>query len=271
MVADDIDLAAASATDRLGRLIGPMGVRFVLVPVGPAPSADGSVTAPPPDGSGAVPGHAALIDSLDRQLDLRRVELGDESLVAYENTAWLPVRAAASGAAAEASRQAGAEALIRSDYSDAVPVLPGPLPTEGAGLVAGEAVLLSEAVDERWELTVDGEVLPRRTAFGWATAWDLPSDLGVGTGGEATLRYRTAATRYAIVAAQVLLGLLALLLIRTWRHGPPFGRWMARRRVAGSSATTVIDLTAEPQEVATRDRATAAAGAPILEPTDRTT
>ena len=35
LVAEDIDLAASSATDRLGRLIGPMGVRFVLVPVDP--------------------------------------------------------------------------------------------------------------------------------------------------------------------------------------------------------------------------------------------
>jgi len=36
LVAQDIDLAASSATDRFGRLIGPMGVRFVLVPVTPA-------------------------------------------------------------------------------------------------------------------------------------------------------------------------------------------------------------------------------------------
>src|SRR5207342_2261781 len=102
--------------------------------------------------------------------------------VAYENTAWLPVRAAASGDTAVASRQAGAEALIRSDYTDAVPALPGPLPTAGAGPVQGEAVLLSEAIDGRWELTVDGQVLPRRTAFGWATAWDLPAGQASGAG-----------------------------------------------------------------------------------------
>jgi hypothetical protein len=227
LVAQDIDLAASSATDRFGRLLGPMGVRFVLVPVPAAPA-------------GTPPTPPAILDSLDRQLDLRRVELGDDSLVAYENMAWLPVRATASGATAVASRQAGAEALIRSDFSAAQPALPGPLPTAGAGPVQGESVLLSEAVDPRWELTVDGNVIPRRTAFGWSTAWDL------GAAGQGSFRYRTAPTRYVVVLVQLLLAVLALVLIRTWRHGPPFGRYLARRRVAASPATTVIDLTAEP-------------------------
>ena len=212
LVAQDIDLAASSATDRLGRLIGPMGVRFILVPVTPAATPGGPVTPP------------ALLDSLDRQLDLRRVELGDDSLVAYENMAWLPVRATASGATAAASRQAGPEALIRSDFSEAEPALPGVLPTAGAGPVQGESVLLAESVDPRWELTVDGTAVPHRTAFGWATAWDLAAP------GEGSFRYKTAASRYAIVLVQILLGVLALLLIRTWRHGPPFGRYLARRR-----------------------------------------
>ncbi len=64
--------------------------------------------------------------------------------------------------------------------------------------------------------------------------------------GQGAFRYRTAPTRYALVLAQLLLAVLALILIRTWRHGPPFGRWMARRRVAAIPASTVIDLTADP-------------------------
>ncbi|HEY8093236.1 MAG TPA: glycosyltransferase [Acidimicrobiales bacterium] len=256
LVAEDIGLAAGSATDRLGRLLGPMGVRFVLVPVADAPGGTGTSSAGGADA--AAPVRPALLDSLDRQLDLRRVELGDESLVAYENTAWLPVRAAASGGAAAASRQAGPEALIRSDFTGAVPALPGPLPTAGAGPVQGETVLLSEAIDGRWELTVDGQVLPRRTAFGWATAWDLPAGLAAGgAAGQGALRYRTAATRYALVLAQLFLAVLALILIRTWRHGAPFSRWMARRRVAAIPASTVIDLTADPP------------AQPLLKQTDR--
>jgi hypothetical protein len=230
MIADDLDLAANAATDRMGSLIGPMGVRFLLIPV----PADETAT---DDAADSV--RPALLDSLDRQLDLRRVELGDDSLVAYENMAWIPVRATASGAAAEASRQAGPEALIRADYAGVAPALPGPLPTAGAGPVSGDAVLLSEAVDPRWELTVNGEVQPRRTAFGWATAWDLSGP------GDGAFRYRTSPTRYAVVALEVLLGLAALLLVRTWRHGPPLGRWLARRRVAAAPASTVIDLSAE--------------------------
>ena len=82
--------------------------------------------------------------------------------------------------------------------------------------------------------------MPRRTAFGWSTAWDLDA------AGEGSFRYRTAVSRYAVVLVQVLLAMLALVLIRTWRHGPPFGRWMARRRVAATPATAMIDLSAGP-------------------------
>jgi hypothetical protein len=235
LVADDLGLTAGAATDRLGRLLAPMGIRFVLIPVEEGADEDTALSTDPVD-----PSRPAVLDALDRQLDLRRVELGDESLVAYENMAWIPVRAVATGPAAEASRQAGAEALIRSDFAGATPALPGELPTAGQGPVDGEAVLLAEAIDPRWELTVDGEVLPRRTAFGWATAWDLSS------AGDGAFRYQTAPTRYVLVAVQILLWVLALVLIRTWRHGPPFGRWMARRRVAARPAVTVIDLTAEP-------------------------
>ena len=47
-------------------------------------------------------------------------------------------------------------------------------------------MLLSEAVDSRWQLAVDGQAQPRRTAFGWATAWDVTR------AGSGALRYRTA-------------------------------------------------------------------------------
>jgi hypothetical protein len=250
LVAENLGLAAGAATDRLGRLLAPMGIRFVLIPVEEGGEEEPVLSTDPVD-----PTRPAVLDALDRQLDLRRVELGDESLVAYENMAWIPVRAVATGPAAEASRQAGAEALISSDFTGATPALPGLLPTAGEGPVDGEVVLLAEAVDPRWELTVDGEVLARRTAFGWATAWDLSS------AGEGAFRYRTAPMRYVLVAVQVLLWVLALALIRTWRHGPPFGRWMARRRVAASPAVTVIDLTAGPP-ADTRDE-------PVLEPSER--
>jgi hypothetical protein len=228
LVAEDLDLAANDATDRIGRLLGPMAVRFVLVPVAPPADAASDPTRP------------ALLDALDRQLDLRRVELGNDTLIAYENTAWLPVRAVASGSAADASKQAGAEALIRADYSGARPALDGPLPTAGVGSVDGSTVLLSEAVDHRWQLDVDGVAQTSRTAFGWATAWDLARP---GTG---SLRYNTSAARHAFVIAQVTLWVVALLAVRTWRHGAPFDRWRARRRVATSTAPTVIDLRAEP-------------------------
>jgi hypothetical protein len=225
LIAQDLDLAASESTDRLGRLLGPMSVRFLLVPAPVAASTAAPASAP------------SIVDALDRQLDLRRVELGDDSLVAFENTAWMPVRAVATGATAAASRQAGPEALSRADLSATEPALPSPQPTTGSGSVPdSSSVLLSEAVDPGWRLTVGGRTESRRTAFGWATAWD------VAAGGSASLRYRTAPSRYVLVALQVLLWIALLVLVRTWRHGPPLSHWRARRRVATSTTAAVLDL-----------------------------
>ena len=104
-------------------------------------------------------------------------------------------------------------------------------------------MLLAEAIDPRWELTVDGEARVPAHRF----------RLGHGLGPRRLRRRSRSATgrrrsRYVLVLVQILLGVLALVLIRTWRHGPPFGRYLARRRVAASPATTVIDLTAEPPD-----------------------
>ncbi|MEX1008864.1 MAG: hypothetical protein WD271_13595, partial [Acidimicrobiia bacterium] len=76
-----IELAADGRTNRLGRLLGPTGVRWVALPSTQGP---GGGTAP-----ATLPGWRR---ALDGQLDLARLKTG-RGLVLYENLAWIPLRA----------------------------------------------------------------------------------------------------------------------------------------------------------------------------------
>ena len=104
-------------------------------------------------------------------------------------------------------------------------------------------MLLSEAVDDRWELTVDGQVAApaHRVRLGDGLGPRSPA------AGQGSFRYRTAAARYALVLVQVA----ARGAGARARSGPgatvrrSAGGWRgaAWRR---APLPTVIDLTAEP-------------------------
>ncbi len=94
-----IELARDGRTNRLGRLLAPTGVRYVVLPTTQGPGG-GSARAP-------LPGWRR---ALDGQLDLARLETGS-GLVLYENLAWIPLRARRS----RAGRRPGAGRAARSD------------------------------------------------------------------------------------------------------------------------------------------------------------
>jgi hypothetical protein len=219
-----LDDAVSARTDRLGRLLGPMGVQYVMVPV--RDEADDGTASAEPSG----PTLAPLLDALSRQLDLERLELGQDALEVYANVSAVPVRAALTGEAAEASRQGSADTLTQLDTSGGAPVLPGELPTEGAGPVAGEVVVVSQAADSGWRLTVDGAEVARRPAYGWANGWDLTGD------GDGVLSFATPVARTVTVVAQALLWVLVLVVAALLRSVP------ARRRRPITPEGAVIDL-----------------------------
>ncbi|MEP6623212.1 MAG: glycosyltransferase [Acidimicrobiia bacterium] len=73
------------ATTRFGRLVSPMDVRYVAVPVRPDPG---------PGGATVV--ERDLVGALSQQLDLQQVDVV-QGLQLYENTAWVPVATARRG------------------------------------------------------------------------------------------------------------------------------------------------------------------------------
>ncbi|MEL6893500.1 MAG: hypothetical protein AAFP84_18050, partial [Actinomycetota bacterium] len=184
------DQIAAGSTQRAGRLLAPLGVRFVVVP-----EFDGVVSRlddplPPPTG---------LTAAFDEQLDIVS-RFSIPTVVFYENSAWIPTASLLTGPTADASRSAGADAIVRSDLSERTPVFVGvgandPVSEDiGAGTVH-----LAVPFEDDWRLTVDGVDVPARRAFGTTVAFDVDEP------GRATLSYSSPSARGWLVGLQLLL------------------------------------------------------------------
>lgn len=192
-----LEAAASQTTARVGRLLAPLSIRYIVVPLVDRLA---STTADP------LPAPSGLLDTLGDQLDLARVSAPSEFVV-YENTAWLPVYSTLSGEAATASQEAGQNAIVRYDVSGQTPVFVGADPSRTiTGPVPPGVLNTAMRADPRWRLTIDGTEVPAMQTFGFSRAYDVPA------AGTATLEYRTPGTRTLWIVVQFLLwiGLLAV-------------------------------------------------------------
>lgn len=163
-------------TSRAGRLLAPLSVRFIVVPI-----VDGGQSTR----SSPIEAPSGLVDSLSRQLDLRR-RYASPDLVIFENTSWVPVRSMLTTAGAESSKLAGASSMIATDISGAT-ALPSPVRPEAAvsAVVDAGTVHLAVPYTTRWKVELDGAQVVARPAFGLTDAFDLPAK------GEVTLSFAT--------------------------------------------------------------------------------
>jgi GT2 family glycosyltransferase len=210
LLGDAVNLARTGQTARLGRLLAPMGIRYVIVPEGLAPAPFAAATLPVPD---------ELVATLEAQLDLAPIDTA-AGLRVYRNDAFLPVRAALPAGVDVPMNHGTAESLT-TDLSSTPAVLPhkdGRLHWSGA-VVGGTTVLLSAAHSDDWELLIDGTRARSLKPFGWAIGFEIPKD------GEATLRFRTPTLRYGTLALQALAWLVVLwVVLRQRRRGAGDGR-----------------------------------------------
>ncbi|WP_432428728.1 glycosyltransferase [Salinilacustrithrix flava] len=216
LIEDALVLAARGETSRLGRLLAPMAIRYVVVPSASAPRPLGGVQRPAP---------AQVTGTLADQLDLAAVPVNPAYTV-YRNEAALPSPAmipatAGSGTAFE---------VTAGDLVGAEPVLSARVaPTTWTGDVpAGARIHHASAASDRWELLVEGRPAPKTKLFGWAQGFE-PA-----TSGDATLRYDTAPVRYGVLAFQALFWLVAIHFARRTRRRDP---------VATTSPTRVTPAT----------------------------
>ncbi len=196
-----VTLATTGRTNRLGRMLAPMGVRYVVVPA--SQGRGGGAEAPAP---------VAVRAAMSAQLDLARLR-SSAGLVLYENLAYAPLRAAVPGDVPVDSPRPNRAALV-TDLSDAVPLESAPVP-------AG-TVLWGEAYDSEWAATRGGTSLRHERAFGWSNGFAL------GQRGAVSIAYGAQWQRWAMLA-----GSLLIWLVVAWRW-----RRTRARRDSGTRATS---------------------------------
>jgi hypothetical protein len=205
LLADALDLARSGQTARLGRLLAPMGIRYVVVP---------EQLAPAPFATDALPLPADLSSTLDAQLDLEPLDV-PAGLTVFRNQAFYPTRAAVAPDSAPPT-DAGISAAARRDLSAATEVLPD---TDGFLQWSGPldddvTVLLSAAYSDRWKLSVDGRTAAHTKPYRWGNAFQVPA------GGDATLQFQTPPLRYGLLLAQALAWLWVLRRLVRRRDAP---------------------------------------------------
>ncbi len=182
--------AVEGQTSRLGRDLGGLGIRYVVMVerLQPSPfsSADDAVAIPP-----------ALVNGFSSQLDLERVEGTNSSIRVFENTEWTSVRAALAPGFddevtalfdLETAKLPGSTGVLAGSGES----IHGPIP-------AGTEVLVSQSPDPGWSLEVDGQKTSHREAIGWATAYTA------GGGGTGDLVYSTPLWRQLALLLQVVM------------------------------------------------------------------
>lgn len=206
---DQLELAlrgiVRGQTARAGRLLSPLAVRYVIVPIidGAASTRDDLIE--PPTG---------LISALSDQLDLRR-RYSSPDVVIFENSAWIPTRSLLTEAGAAASRTAGNAEVIATDISGATPFLQTEYDHETATADAPIGTFhLSVPYSDSWTLrTPQGEVVAR-PAFGVTNAYDIPA------AGPVTLEFSTNAVHRFAIGFQFILWMcvVAIAFIRRPRR-----------------------------------------------------
>ena len=213
-------------TVRVGRLMSPMAIRFIVVPLGDQPSQSARL----------------LVDSLSNQIDLRRLYFAKD-LAIFENSAWLPIVSLLDEESAVASEKVDESALIVRELRSLLPLFIDDQSVSNKTVSSafdGGTVHLAVPFNKNWQLIVDDARLNPRVAFGASTAFDAPIK------GVAKLSFRTSKLRdlYLVAQALVWLGLLMLAV--------NFSRF--RRQVRSVSSQNVRLVADDSQKIIKLDR-----------------
>lgn len=207
------------STLRGGRLLAPLAVRYIVVPI-----IDGGVSS----FTRPLPVSPDLIDVLSAQLDFRRVYSASD-LIIFENTAWLPTLSVLESDTAVISAQGGDDVLLSVPLHASLPLRYGSdFDGLSLGVIDGGTVHLAVPFSENIRLKVDGAEVAPRVAFGGTTAFDLP------VSGTAVLAYSTSFTHYVLVGVQVAMWCVLIAIAIDARR--------LRRRWRGSSQRIAVSM-----------------------------
>jgi GT2 family glycosyltransferase len=218
-LAQSLRLVADGSTVRAGRLLGPLAVRYVVVPLS---AVDEEATGPIDQRV------AGFVEALANQLDMRRTYVSS-SLVIYENASWIPTLARLSDESAVQSLQAGADALSTVDLSVNTVLKMGDELTGDPTFVEKGTIHFASPHSSDVVLNVGGVDVQSRVAFGGTMAFDSP------VAGLARLELRTPWLLIFVVFAQIALWLLTILAIGD------LGRFKRRSILRSARVVTLVD------------------------------
>lgn len=235
LVSEALGLMRDARSQRAGRLLAPLGIRYVVIPVNDHTDSAAGTTV-----SQLAPG---LLDAMTAQLDFRVVGSTDEVRV-FENRAWLPVTATLDATAAGRSDQAGLAALVgESSGTGTAAFIDATAGKPATATLTSGTLLFSTSDSPNWHLTVAGVDVPHRGAYGWAMAFDTT------TGGPATLVYRTPSIRRLLILGQFILWILGLVFVAGLR--PRFRHRRGGRGIAETAPVLNLDEIVEPSRFET--------------------
>ncbi|MGH9055741.1 MAG: hypothetical protein ACRDYY_07760, partial [Acidimicrobiales bacterium] len=200
VLASDLRLVEDGLTTKVGHLLAPTGVLYLVIPNHNGPAGSGAASVPTP---------SALLTGLQFQTDLQLVNV-DPNYTVYRNAAWSPARSvlprAATGVASE-PRQAGTRPLQQTDLTGARAVFAGRQTAGSRDVVpTGSTVYLGDTRSGAWSLHVGGTAVAPRPAFGWAMSFAVPSS----TSGAAHLELRPSVGGVVARVVEILLWLVAI-------------------------------------------------------------
>lgn len=189
-VAPLLDAVASGSTDRVGSLMAPFGIRYVVIPVIDRVVSTSREPLELPVG---------LVDAFGSQRDFQR-KFSPASMVVFENLQAIPLTAMLTPSGAEASTTGGANSLATSETEGATPLLDSTRSwIESSGSLPSGTLHVGFPFDDRWKIEVAGEPTPFGASFGSVMAANVVS------GGEATLSYDSPSSRVVWVFVQFVL------------------------------------------------------------------
>jgi hypothetical protein len=188
-VSSAFNAVISDQTVRAGRLLAPLAIRYIVVPIVDGGASTVERPLPAPDG---------LLASLSAQLDFRRVYTAND-LVIFENVAYVPSLAVVDENTSLVSQQAGSEVLLSSQLTSVSPLARSGDVESVPSLIGVGTVHAAVPFDDGLALDVQGVKVKARVAFGGTSAFDLPIE------GVARLTFNTPFLHFALVALQALL------------------------------------------------------------------
>ena len=237
---------ATDRTDRLGRLLAPAGIRYVVVLTSLAPEISGEQSPQ------SYPVPADLAPALSNQLDLTPIISGT-GITVYSNAAWIPERAQVTTA-----RLTAVDALLtrsRRRCRDAKAVLPGPPGARSfRGPLTQGTLFTASAPAGRWVLEQPGGTTAVRSpSFGWAARFRV-TEAGV-----STLRFAGGPATPLSLLFSIVVWLAAVAVVAGGRLGGSWQRVRTGRRRSRSEGHGDRDAPIEPGPDGPGDEADAGA------------